>query len=256
MSIEQSQTQPFGAYYQCHKNPYATYTCLESFRKIYPDSTIVLVSDNGYNYKKMAEHFNCIYIHSNGNVPFTYHSNLYDNHNYILEQVNKLIQRFSYAMLLCKEEYIMWLEDDVSINSKIEDTFKYDINGYCPNSLSHKNIIDLKTKYIDLDVNKNYRFSGHGGSVINIKKMLFYFMNTDLITDIIMNWRQYYFSNDVAVNDFFFSLIVNIQGGTVGPYIGHMDCYYKNEDIPVQHQYKVFYNTPLPDHLQHLCSFE
>ena len=35
------------AIFQCYKNPLATYECLESFRRFYPDSQIVLLSDNG-----------------------------------------------------------------------------------------------------------------------------------------------------------------------------------------------------------------
>ena len=66
------KTQEFGAYLQCHKNPYATYKCLESFRKFYPDNTIVLLSDNGYDYTGMSKYFNCIYIHSHENVKFIY----------------------------------------------------------------------------------------------------------------------------------------------------------------------------------------
>jgi hypothetical protein len=53
--------QTLGAMLQCYKNPYATYKCIESFRQHYPDSTIVIISDNGYDYTKLAEHFNCIY---------------------------------------------------------------------------------------------------------------------------------------------------------------------------------------------------
>ena len=64
------KTQEFGAYLQCHKNPYATYKCLESFRKFYPDNTVVLLSDNGYDYTEMAKYFRCIYIHSDENIVF------------------------------------------------------------------------------------------------------------------------------------------------------------------------------------------
>ena len=53
-----------GAYLQCYKNPYATFKCLESFRTHYPHGTIVLLSDNGYDYTNMARHFDCIYIHA------------------------------------------------------------------------------------------------------------------------------------------------------------------------------------------------
>ena len=78
----------FGAYFQCYKNPYATYKCLESFRKFYPESTIVLLSDNGYNYSEMAKKFNCIYIHEMTNLPFI-HNNLQDE-SYIICS-NKLL---------------------------------------------------------------------------------------------------------------------------------------------------------------------
>jgi hypothetical protein len=61
-----------GAYFQCYKQPYATYKVLESYRKYYPTETIVLLSDNGYNYEKMAKHFNCIYIHDTINTHLIY----------------------------------------------------------------------------------------------------------------------------------------------------------------------------------------
>jgi len=62
--------QSLGAFLQCYKEPLATYKCLESFRSFYPDSSIVLLSDNGYDYSEMAKHFHCIYIHSNENIVF------------------------------------------------------------------------------------------------------------------------------------------------------------------------------------------
>ena len=40
------EQQSLGAYFQCYKNPYATYKCLESFRKYYPHNTVVLLSNN------------------------------------------------------------------------------------------------------------------------------------------------------------------------------------------------------------------
>jgi hypothetical protein len=64
-------SQPFGAYLQCHKQPLATYKCLESFRNNYPDSTVILLSDNGYDYSEMANFFGCIYIHENENIWLT-----------------------------------------------------------------------------------------------------------------------------------------------------------------------------------------
>jgi hypothetical protein len=57
-----------GAYFQCYKQPCATFRSLALFRQSYPKGTIVLVSDNGLNYSMMANFFNCIYIHDKVNT--------------------------------------------------------------------------------------------------------------------------------------------------------------------------------------------
>lgn len=243
-------TQSFGAYLQCHKQPYATYKCLESFRNFYPDNIIVLLSDNGYDYTEMAKYFNCIYIHENENVWLT-HKNMDDGSHIINSK--KLIKRIQYAFSLITEDYIMWLEDDVSINNNIIDTFKYDLNGWSPNHFLDFQIAELQKTYKFLDNEKIYRFNGHGGSVFNKKNFLDYLKNETIIDDILVNWKQYKFPTDLG-QDYFFSLIITLNKGTIGEYIGHYDFYNgKNDNIIVQHQYKVWYNIPLPDELIHLC---
>jgi hypothetical protein len=53
--------------------------------------------------------------------------------------------------------------------------------------------------------------------------------------------------------DMLFSLIVTLSGGNIGPYNGHYDYHLGiNPDIDVQHQFKQFYNVPLPYELSHL----
>jgi hypothetical protein len=99
-------TQEFGAYLQCHKQPLATYTCLQSFRKYYPNNTLVLLSDNGYDYSEMAKLFNCIYIHENENLWLTWW-HLEDTGYF--ENSYKLIDRMNRVFPLIKEDYLMWL---------------------------------------------------------------------------------------------------------------------------------------------------
>ena len=240
-------TQRFGAYLQCHKNPYATYKCLESFRKFYPDNTIVLLSDNGYDYTEMAKYFNCVYIHSPENVAFIYGD---PSGSGKFENTFKLIDRVTNAFELCKEEYVMWLEDDVSINNRIADTFRYDLNGYCPNLISAQGILKLQEKYGVLDVNKRYHFTGHGGSVFDKNFFIKAVQNKPLIYDIIENWGYYDFPTTIA-QDFLFSVIIILSGGTIGPYKGHCDNHYNlDPTIDVQHQFKRYYNIPLPYELE------
>jgi len=236
-----------GAYFQCYKNPYATYKCLESFRNFYPTNTIVLVSDNGYNYSKMAEYFNCIYIHSNENLPLIY------NHigtEGALINSKKLTKRFCEALLLCKEDYVIWLEDDVSINNKITDDFRYDMNGFCPNTI----VTDvLSEKYTIFKSNTKFHFTGHGGSVFHKKNTLNAIMKEEVLTDIVNNWQEYELPKTLC-QDYLFSILVILNGGTIGPYKGHSERggHDIQPDIDIQHQYKRWYGVPMPHHLKHL----
>jgi hypothetical protein len=271
-------SQPFGAYLQVYKNQFATYKCLESFRRFYPNSTIVLLSDNGYDYSEMAKFFNCIYIHEYENILLT-HKNV-DDGSHIINS-NKIIERIKSAYQLIKEDYVMWLEDDVSINNKISDTFKYDLNGFSPNRIP---IIELQKKYTFLDNNFIYRFNGHGGSIFHKNNFLKYLENKEIIEDILINWKTYKFPSDLG-QDLFFSVIITLNRGNIGTYDGHYDGYifapfrdaqsmqhpyfaslyycdlsggvlndeiYKDNNIIVQHQYKYWYGHPMPKDLKYL----
>ena len=243
-----NQVQEFGAYLQCYKNPFATFVCLMSFRNFYPTSTIVLLSDNGYDYTEMAKYFQCIYIHSTETLLLTY-KDIYGDGKY--ENSFKLIERVVNAFKICKEEYVMWLEDDVHINNKISDTFKYHVNGFCPNRYLDIQLIELQTKY-NIDLNSEYRFSGHGGSVFHKDFFISSMSNQYITQDILENWENYKFPTDIG-QDFLFSSIIILSGGTIGPYNGHYDYFIGiNPSIDVQHQYKELYNVPLPEELKHL----
>jgi len=243
--------QAFGAFLQCYKEPMATYKCLESFRNHYPNSTIILLSDNGYNYEYMAKHFNCIYIHSDENVPLC--NKDFSNERYI-ENVNKIIKRFETAFRLIPEDFVMWLEDDVVINNKITDSFRYDINGFCPNRYNNSMIDGLNQTYDFITRGNLYRWSGHGGSVFNKSNLLRYFENKEIINDTLINWKKYNLTDDIC-HDFFISLLVNLNKGTIGIYNGHNDGYNGLDvTIDIQHQYKVWYKVPMSDEVGSLVA--
>ena len=134
-----------GAFFQCYKNPTATYYALMNFRKAYPDSTVVLLSDSGFIYEKMANHFNAIYIHSSENlgVAFGENKTIKD-----IRRFSDYLSRLKYALSFIKDDYFMWLEDDVVINNMITDTFKYHINGFCPNHYLDFQLVELKKNMI------------------------------------------------------------------------------------------------------------
>jgi hypothetical protein len=246
-------SQPFGVYLQCYKNPMATYKCLESLRKFYPYCSVVLLSDNGYDYTEMANFFHCIYIHDSENLLLTYKD--LDSGGHIVNS-KKLIKRVYDAFSLCKEDYVMWLEDDVIFNGPIKDIFRHDINGYCPNRINKSILIDLKKKYPFIDENKIYRWSGHGGSVFYKKNLIKAFENEVIILDVLHNWKNYNLALDLG-QDLLFSILVLLNQGTVGPYQGHADGYDKiYQSINVQHQYKYWYNKEMPNELKHLVKMQ
>jgi len=244
-------SQQFGVYLQCYKNSYATFIALQSLRKYYPTCTVVLISDNGYDFTEMAKFFNCVYIHDNENLWLTYKEFQTGGH---ITNSHKLINRTIQAFKLCKEEYVMWLEDDVSINKPITDIFKYDINGYCPDYIHPASLPELIKKYDFIDISKTYYCTGHGGSVFNKNNTLKAFENKDIINDILINWNNYKFPSDVG-HDRLFSLIIILNKGTIGPYDGHNDWHHGiNNNLCVQHQFKHFYNKELPDNLKYLVN--
>jgi len=238
-------SQSLGAYFQCYKNPFSTYKCLESFRKFYPDSTIVLLSNDGYDYSEMAKYFNCIYIHEYESATFVYY--ITNDDTYIIN-TNKLVDRVKKVFNVIKEDYIIWLEDDVSVNNLIQDTFKFDINGFSPNKIP---IEELQKKYTFLNNNTEYKFSGHGGSVFNKKSCLNYLNNKEIIDDVLVNWKKYFCYNFIA-HDLFLSIIVTLNNGIIGSYNGHYDSFYHNQNIIIQHQYKYYYDQPIPENIKHL----
>lgn len=242
----------FGAYYQVYKNPFATYMCLLSFRKLYPLSTIVLLSDNGYNYTEMAKYFNCIYIYSNEQI--YYIRNITDDY---IVNFTKLIKRFCDCMNLIKEDYIMWLEDDVSINKIVNDNLINDINGYCPNNLfiNNKQILsELLNDFPNLNINS--KFTGHGGSIYNKLSIYKYLSNTEIVLYLLTNWEEfakYGFTSNIC-QDYLFSMICVFSGGTIGNLNSHFDDYKLNTNISVQHQFKIYYSLDMPSELKYLYS--
>jgi hypothetical protein len=246
-------TPDFGAFFLVYKNPLATYKCLESFRRFYPNNSIVLISDNGYNYTEMAKHFNCIYMHCDEQLWLIY-EDIEDIKLGIngkqLQWVNKLLKRLYSGFSQIKEEYFIWLEDDVVINRKVNDKLLCDINGYNPNVYHNSILQQLNKKYPIIDVNKRYTWSGGGGSIFCKKNIMKYMENTNIISDVVINWTNYQLTSNI-VCDFLLSLITNVNGGTIGPCNRVADGY-RNEISPhldVQHQYKRYYGIDLPEEL-------
>jgi hypothetical protein len=116
-----------------------------------------------------------------------------------------------------------------------------------------ESLLELSKKYPNININKIYRYSGHGGSVFHKKTLLKTFENESVTVDILSNWKKYNLHSNIC-DDYLFSILIILNNGTVGPYNGHCDAYGNviNENIHVQHQYKKWYGMELPEELQTL----
>jgi len=247
-----------GAFFQCYKNPFATYKALESFREHYPDSPIVLLSDNGYNYKKMAEYFNCKYIHAIDNVPVWIS---YINDEQYIKKGRQLIDRVCNAFKEIDCEYVLLLEDDVKIQNSVDKILlqeKDDLYGFNPNSISRELMSIFKEKYQFIDVNRDYKYSGHGGSLYKRESCIKYFSNNQVVDDVLNAFRDYR-GIHLPTNmnqDQLLSLIIMLNDGKINQLPGHVDYHYSDfKDCLIQHQYKIFYNKPMLQELKHLVEF-
>jgi hypothetical protein len=172
----------------------------------------------------------------------------------IQQKVESIIHRTEEVFRLIPEDYIMMLEDDVIINHKITDYFKHDINGFCPNFYTSGMIQAIGNKYPTIHTGKTYRWSGHGGSVIDRKRMLICLENRDIVKDLVHNWIDYKLATNIC-HDYFLSLLINVNGGTIGGYEGHGDHSDGiNKNLSVQHQYKYWYGKDLPDDKKFMVS--
>lgn len=232
-----------GAFFQCHKQPVATFHALQSFRSAYPTSTIVLLSDNGYNYKAMADHFNATYIHSNETLGVSVGVGKPEPD---ILRYRVFLERMIHAVSFIKEDYFMLLEDDVLVNRPYTEPFLGTVNGNCINKISSN--LFRKIAYYKGDCSERY-YSGHGGSVFN-KKQFVEILEKPEIQWLIEHWGELLDSSwaNILDSDIFFSIATWTLGGTVHHLEQHKDGRW---DAPVCHQFKFLYNAQA-DSIRHL----
>jgi hypothetical protein len=238
--------QKLGAFFQCYKNPFATYKCLESFRALYPNAPVLLLSDNGYDYTEMAKQFRCEYIHATESLPVWIE---YTDPVSYTETPKRLLKRMLDAFERIDSEYILLLEDDVIVHSEIfiphndAALFGRLVNQFSPQILAQ----------LPLQPSSPY-YTGHGGSVYRRAPFLDYLRNEegiDYVVGLFSNFRETHLPKNINL-DQLMSLVVFYNGGRLYTLPGHIDDDEWNSDCRIQHQYKKNYKTPMPKELEHL----
>lgn len=219
------------AYYQCYKDPHATIQSILRYRRIYPENTLYLLSDNGYDYSELAKKCNCIYEHStivHGGYPSLTR----------VDDVELFIKRFKKALDHIEEEWVMLLEDDVVVLNSYDMTLlKNHMNGInigAPQDISgsfiqlykHKQYGNrLRSKILNdfirvfnpAHLDDTY-YSGWGGTVLHVP----FFKNSIKQDKVLYRSIKFLWEHtDVKlyVTDLILSFICVINGGSIGPLI-------------------------------------
>ncbi|MFZ2150102.1 MAG: hypothetical protein WAV15_03005 [Minisyncoccia bacterium] len=246
LTIRKKENPTIGAFYQCYKQPKALIHALQHFRKIYPNSTVVLVSNNGDNMENVARFFNCNYTHS-------FQSN--SNHSvYFSDEagVKLYVKRIYEAAQKIKEDYIILLADDVHVFKPITN-LKYDLNGgegYWRGRLKRRLKNFFRKNKIVYSKYDDMRAFGDG-FIMRKKFILEHFNNIEeplkQFSSSIKKRYNNLMPSDVCINTF-----TVYFGGSVGPYFGWYEqtrlFYWPRKllnSIQVSHQEKSLYDQPL-----------
>jgi len=241
--IEENQTVPpkIGAFYQCYKQPKAFQHVLSNFRKIYPDTDVIIFSDAGDDFNEYANSLNCKFIYEEKRTG--------NGISASFDKKEKLISWFKRLIYACehiKEQYIMILEDDVWVKKPIEE-LSYDLNGVNKGEKMGKKITAFlkgRNSSIPKDC-ENYFYGGFGGSVINKNIIL---NNKEKIIEVIDAIDSQNLTDKIFITDYWLSIVYLYFGATIGQYNGLCETWYLTYPfmkwagkISVLHHYKDLY---------------
>lgn len=147
------------AYIQVLKDSKKLHFTLENFRKIYPDSNIFLVSDKGDNLAEVANKYNCKYLHAETNTGI-------ESIGFTKEQSFEWLKRFKQSFDYAKNEYLIYLEDDVLVRGEININKSWKIAGAQVNIIN-KHIIDYFEKKYHHKFSTNL-YGACGGAIYHV----------------------------------------------------------------------------------------
>lgn len=238
--------QTVGGFLQCFKQPISTIETVTSFRKAYPNGSLVIISDGGYDYSGLAEEVGAVYrkeprIGSDIGI-------VSSNRNLVEAWLKRLIE----AASIMKEEYIMILEDDVRIFDSVTD-LKYDLNGI-NNEVGLGKGMTAFLKSCSAKIPQrcsDYYYGGCGGSLIRRSFLIEKLKDITSAIDTLEYYLDAQFKNNY-VSDYWLSVLFLYFGGTIGPYFGFSETNYISypfrrfflKNIETLHWDKSLHNVP------------
>jgi hypothetical protein len=156
------------AIYQVYNEPRATFETLRFFRRHFPDTPIRLISDNGQNFSKIAEHFNCDYVHEAEDAVLHVSPCEFKSLRHAVLQIHRGLD--AARSFVPPAEWMLILEDDVLTRGPIKHPPPAPISGPCTCEFSAPLVEYIRAKHPHLPW--IFGYSGCGGTVLHIPSFL------------------------------------------------------------------------------------
>jgi hypothetical protein len=233
-----------GAFYQAYNKPRCVDFVLSNFRKHYPDTDVVLISDGGNDFSDIAAKYKCMYFYeqnlsgdmsdkSKGLASSYFHSS---------DVLVNYVLRFGKYIQNIKNKKIMILEDDVYVIQKTSSDTPYDLNGI--------NLLESLPEPVCMYL-KNISKIPYGGCGGCILKTEFFqnILKEENKKQVVEQVNKYCsLTNERWASDSIISYICVANGGSMGVWDGLGETWQKdliprlnNKTVDVIHQYKNFY---------------
>lgn len=227
-----------GAFYQCHKNPTSFLRTIKSFQTHYPESSIHVVNDGGYDYSEFCKTrgIKYKYFEKSSNT----HASIYfSNKKHAIDFLSRL-----WNIINCiPETHFILLEDDVRVLRHHTVPFYYSINGCNFNEILPPSMQKILTEN---GYSGKFFYGAYGGTVLFTS----FFKGIEFSSIIhLLNKLPEVFEPDYG-SDMVLSFITLYFGGTIGDHPEIAETWYKNintlindNKVSFLHQFKSDYDS-------------
>lgn len=222
-------------YMQVYKNQRATLESLRSFRRIYRDARITVVSDGGDDFSSICHAMNTRYIHSS--ITTT-------TQKMKMSGVLEYFRRIYFHCISADSEWVILFEDDVRAIRPI----RYFPTTACGGPRPQHYAGPVAQKLNDEFGGKHYRYGMCGGSIFNRKTFIeCYEKNRDL-TPYAEAHSQVSRWSDISL-----TLLFQINGHDYSVWNEVSEMFHPTDplirDSALDHAYKYWYNKPFREEM-------
>lgn len=235
-----------GFYLWAYINDESVDYILGKLRKSYPDSDLVLSSDNGSNMKSIADKYHAIkYIHGDKSHGPSHESLETGRYGWTVNEAKIWLDRLYEACNSISNKWVMLMEEDVLVKER----FKFpavDIimipnirNAICTSGMNWVNSRGGKTNYP--------WYSAGGGSIINRQKFIDAYEKH--IDSFIENYERIYTDSmnqgigGWGWNDSIICVLMYTENPTISTELPILETGNEEDPAPIIHAFKKYYKT-------------